>query len=79
MEGPYVGEGLVGSRGNRSRVSSRGQKRLEKELKREQDHMQDGHETRVDSDEGSSQGERWISYVPERSYRNEWDQEIENL
>nr|POE76359.1 hypothetical protein CFP56_34525 [Quercus suber] len=50
-----IGKGSVGSRCNRSRVSSWGQRRMEKERKREQDHMQDGHETRVDSDEASSQ------------------------
>lgn len=36
--------------------------------------MQDGHETRVDSDEASSHGERLVS-----SYHSEQDQEIENL
>lgn len=54
MMGPHVGEGLIGSKGNRSRVSSHGQRRLERERKREQDHMQDKHKTRVDLDEGSS-------------------------
>ena len=75
MERPHAGEGSMGSKGNRSRVSSRGQRRME----RERDHMQDGHEIRVDSDEASSQGERSVSYVPEHSYRSEQDQEIENL
>ena len=41
--------------------------------------MQDGHKTKVDSNKGSSHGERSVSYVPERSYRSELDQEIENL
>ena len=36
--------------------------------------MQDGHETRVDSDDASSHGERLVS-----SYHSEQDQEIENL
>ena len=69
MEGPHVGEGLMGSRGNHSRVSSRVQRSME----REQDHMQDGHEIRVDSDEAFLKGERLVSYVPEHSYRSEWD------
>ena len=38
-----------------------------------------GHETRLNSDEGSLQGERLVSYVPEHSYHSEWDQEIGNL
>ena len=75
MERPHAGEGSVGSKGNRSRVSSRDQRRME----RERDHMQDRHETRVDSDEASSQGERSVSYVPKHSYHSEQDQEIENL
>lgn len=33
----------------------------------------------MDLDEGSSQRERSISHVPERSYHSEWDQEIEYL
>lgn len=33
----------------------------------------------MDLDEGSSQRERSISYIPERSYHSEWDQEIEYL
>ena len=41
--------------------------------------MQDEHETRVDSDEASSQGERLVSYILEHLYHSEWDQEIENL
>ena len=41
--------------------------------------MQDEHETRVDSDKGSSQGKRLVSYIPEHSYHSERDQEIENL
>ena len=67
------------SRGNRSRISSRGLRRLERERKKEQDHMQDGHETRVDLDEATSQGERSVSYILEHSYHSERDQEIENL
>ena len=34
--------------------------------------MQDGHETRLDS-------KRSIYYVPEKFYRSEQDQEVENL
>ena len=41
--------------------------------------MQDGHETRLDSDKGFLQGKRLVSYVIEHSYHNERDQEIENL
>lgn len=43
------------------------------EQKREQDHMQDRHETRVYLDEASSQGERSVSYVPKHSYHGEQD------
>ena len=52
MEGPHVGEGSIG--GNHTRASLRDHRRLERELRKEQQHMQDGHETKVDSDEGSS-------------------------
>ena len=55
MEGPHADEGLVG--GNHSRASSRGRRRLEKEHKREQQHMQEGYHTRHDSNEESSQRE----------------------
>ena len=48
MEGSLVREGS--SRGNYSRASSRDRKRLEREYRREQQYMQDGHEIRVDSD-----------------------------
>ena len=41
--------------------------------------MQDGHETRLDSDKGFLQGKRLVSYVIEHSYHTERDQEIENL
>lgn len=41
--------------------------------------MQDGHETIVDSDEGSSQGERSVSNVPEQSWRRDRLRELENL
>lgn len=49
MEGPQDGEGFVA--GNRSKASSLSQRRLARERRREQQHMQDGHEMRVDSDE----------------------------
>jgi len=52
MEGPHAREGSV--EGNHSRASSKGRKRLGREHRKEQQHMQDGHETRLDSDEGSS-------------------------
>jgi len=52
---------------------------LERDRRREQQHRQDGHETRVDSNEGSLQGERTVSYVLERSRRNDWIRELENL
>lgn len=54
-------------------------RRLEKEWRSEQDRMQDGHQTRPDSDEGSLQGERTIFYALEQSYRSEQDQGLENL
>ena len=54
MEGPHAEGKSVGSKGNRSRVLSQGFRCLEKEWRREQDNMQDGHETRVDLDEGFS-------------------------
>ena len=41
--------------------------------------MQDGHELRLDLNEGYSQGERSTSYIPEHSYQSKQDQEIENL
>ena len=41
--------------------------------------MQDGHETRLDSDEGFLQGKRLVSYAIEHLYHSEQDQEIENL
>ena len=41
--------------------------------------MQDGHKTRVDLNEGSSYGERTVSYVPEQSYRGDRQKELENL
>ena len=71
MEGPHVEEGSVGPKGNHSRASSWGQKRVEREQRREQDCMQDGHQTKLDLNEGSSQGERIVSYIPEQSYRSE--------
>ena len=55
MENSHVGKGSAG--GNHSRAPSSGCRRLEREHRREQQHMQDGHETKVDSNEGSSQGE----------------------
>lgn len=73
MERPHVGEGSVGFRGNCLRVSYLGQRRLERKHKRDQDHMQDGHETRLDLDKDSLQGERLVSYVPEHSYCSDWD------
>ena len=33
---------------------------------------------RLDSDDGSSQGERLVSNVPQHSHRSKWDCEIEN-
>nr|POE94173.1 hypothetical protein CFP56_17503 [Quercus suber] len=41
--------------------------------------MQDVREMRLDSDEGSSQGERSVSNVPKHSHHSEQDSEIENL
>ena len=41
--------------------------------------MQDGHETRVDLNEGSSYGKRTVSYVPEQSCRGDRQKELENL
>ena len=56
MGGPYVEEGST--RGNHLRASLRGHRRLEMECRREQQHMQEGHHTRHDSDKGSSQGNK---------------------
>ena len=41
--------------------------------------MHNGHETKVDYDEGSSQGERIVSYIPEWSCRSNRVRELENL
>ena len=41
--------------------------------------MQDGHEMRVDSNEGSSQGERSMSYIPKHSRQGDHEKELENL
>nr|POE63911.1 hypothetical protein CFP56_01949 [Quercus suber] len=49
------------------------------ECKKVQQHMEDGHETWVDSDEGFSQGERTVSYVSERSCCRNRMRELENL
>ena len=65
MEGPLAKEGSVGTGGNHSRASSRGQRRLERERRREQQHMQEGHQTKLDLDEGSSEEERTVSYILE--------------
>lgn len=77
MEGPQSGEGSVA--GNCSRALSQGQRRIERERRKEQQHIQDGHETRVDFDEGSSEGERTVSYVPEQSCQNGRVRKLENL
>lgn len=77
MEGSHAEEGFVG--GNHSRASSRGRKRLERERRREQQRMQEGNQTKYDLDEGSSQGERTMSYIPEQSHHNDREGELENL
>ena len=41
--------------------------------------MQEGHHTGHDSNEGSLQGERTMSYIPEQSHRNNRERELENL
>ena len=41
--------------------------------------MQDGHKTRVDSNKGSSQGKRTVSYIHEQSHRGDRQRELENL
>ena len=41
--------------------------------------MHDEHETRVDSDGGSSHGERRVSYILERHHRSDRLRELENL
>lgn len=63
MEGPHVDEGLVG--GNNSKASLRGRRRLKRERRREQQCMQEGHRTRLNSDEGFLQGELTVSYILE--------------
>ena len=55
MERLHDDEGSVGE--NHSKASSRGHRRLEKECKREQQHMQERYHTRHDSNEESSQRE----------------------
>ena len=77
MEGLHVGEGFVG--GNQSRASLRGLRRREREHRKEQQHMHNRHETRVDSDGGSSHGERRVSYILERHHRSDRLRELENL
>ena len=54
MEGLHADEDSVG--GNHSKASSRGRRRLERELRKEQQHMQEGYHTKHDSNEGSSKG-----------------------
>ena len=41
--------------------------------------MHDRHKMRIDSDEGSSQGERSVSYILECSRRGDCERELENL
>ena len=55
MEGLHANEGSVG--GNHSRASLRGCRRLERERRKEQQHMQDGNHIKHDFNEGSSQKE----------------------
>ena len=47
MENPHANEGSTGSRGNRSKGSSRAKRLIEQERTKER-HSQDGHKTRVD-------------------------------
>lgn len=51
MENLHVEKGSTGG------TSSKGRRRLERERRKEQRHIQDGHKARVNSDKGSSQGE----------------------
>ena len=41
--------------------------------------MHGGQKTRVDSDEGSSHGERTMLYIPKQPHRSDWLRELENL
>ena len=41
--------------------------------------MQDGHEMRIDSNEGSLKGERSVSYIPKHSHQGDHEKELENL
>ena len=77
MEGPYADEGSV--EGNHLRASFRGHKRLEMEYIKEQKCMQKGYQTRHDSDERFSQGERTMNYIPEGSHCSDQKRELENL
>lgn len=79
MEGPHVNAELAGSRGNQLRVSNLALRRMERERRRKLDLRLDKHETRMDSVEASSQGEWIVLYVPEPSYHNDRDREIESL
>lgn len=69
MEGPHAKEGSVGRKC--SKAFSRGRRWLERERKREQQCMQDGHEPRLDFDEGSSRGEQTVSYIVKWSHHND--------
>ena len=62
MKGLHADEGSVG--GSHSKASSKGLKRLERGGRREQQRMQEGHQTKLDSDERSLQRERTMSYIP---------------
>ena len=66
MEVPHADEGFV--EGNHLRASSRGHRRLEREGRKEQQRMQEGYQTRHDSDERSSQKEQTVSYIPKLSH-----------
>ena len=77
MEGLHANEGSVG--GNHSRASSRGLRTLERERRKEQQHIQEGYHTRHDFNERSSQGEWNISYIPEQSRCSDREQELKNL
>ena len=69
MEGSHVDEGSVG--GNHSRASSRGRRWLEREHRKEQQQMQEGYHTRHDSNEGTSQWELNVSYIPKKSHHSD--------
>nr|POF05609.1 hypothetical protein CFP56_24917 [Quercus suber] len=79
MEGPHANEEPARSGGNQLCVSNWALRRIEREQKREQDLKQDRHETCLDSDKSSSQGERTVSCVLKPSYHSDCESKEEQI